>query len=182
MVIVSCGKILHTKLFGWSMSLPFNKFCVSPSSRTPNPTSYPKHLHPHELCLGCSSPYHSSGDFPHWGQFFNFSYGQLNTSFSSQGFESHSNSYTPNRDNHSNVSWYALALGNYALQPNELHHPEYLQFNIHSSMPSSYSHPPQKSLVQHFPTAHIDDLEERANQLMVARCSHTQPPHTHVPH
>ena len=49
-------------------------------------------------------------------------------------------------------------------------------------MPSSYNHPPQESLVQHFPTAHIDDLKERANQLVAARRAHTQPPHTHAPH
>ena len=110
------------------------------------------------------------------------SYGQLNTSFSDQGFELHSNSYTPNRNNHSDVSWYALASGNYALQSDELHHLEYLQFSSHSSLPSSYNHPPQESLVQHFPTAHIDDLEERSNQLMTTRCAHTQPPHTHAPH
>jgi hypothetical protein len=56
--------------------------------------------------------------------------------------------------------WYAHATGNYALQSHELHHREYPQFNNHSSMPSSYNHPPQESLEQHFPTAHIDDLEE----------------------
>jgi hypothetical protein len=44
------------------------------------------------------------------------------------------------------------------------------------------AHPPQKSLEQHFPTAHIDDFEERANQLMVARHAHTQLSHTHTPH
>ena len=49
-------------------------------------------------------------------------------------------------------------------------------------MLSSYNHPPQESLVQHFPTAHIDDLEERSNQLMAARRAHTQPLHTHAPH
>jgi hypothetical protein len=43
----------------------------------------------------------------------------------------------------------------------------------HSSMPSSYNHPSQESLVQHFPTAHFNDLEERVNQLMVARHAHT---------
>jgi hypothetical protein len=36
--------------------------------------------------------------------------------------------------------------------------------------------------VQHFPTAHIDDFEERANQLMAARHAHTQLSHTHTPH
>ena len=116
---------LHTKLVGWSMSLPFNNFSVSPSCKTPNPTNYPKNMHPHELCLGCSTPYRSSGDCPHWGQFSNFSYGQLNGNLFGQGFESHYNSYTPNWDNHSNVSWYAHATGNYALQSNELHHPDY---------------------------------------------------------
>ena len=49
-------------------------------------------------------------------------------------------------------------------------------------MPLSYNHPPQESLVKHFPTAHIDDLEERVNQLMVARHAHTQLLHTHAPH
>ena len=43
----------------------------------------------------------------------------------------------------------------------------------HSSMPSSYIHPPRESLVQHFPTAHFDDLKERVNQLMAARHAHT---------
>jgi dihydrodipicolinate synthase/N-acetylneuraminate lyase len=42
-----------------------------------------------------------------------------------------------------------------------------------SSMPSSYNHPPQESLMQHFLTAHTDDLEEGVNQLMAARHAHT---------
>jgi hypothetical protein len=48
-------------------------------------------------------------------------------------------------------------------------------FNVHNhySMPSLYNHPPQESLVQHFPTTHVDDLEERVNQLMEARHAHT---------
>jgi Zn-finger protein len=73
-------------------------------------------------------------------------------------------------------------MGNYALQSYEQHYPEYPQFNNHSSMPLSYNHHPQESLVQHFPTAHIDDLEERVNQLMATRHAHIQPPHTHAPH
>jgi hypothetical protein len=44
------------------------------------------------------------------------------------------------------------------------------------------AHPPQESLVQHFPTAHVDDFEGRANQLMAARHAHTQLSHTHTPH
>ena len=107
------------------MSLPFNNFNVNPSCRTPNPTNYPTNLHLHEPCLCCSSPYYSLGDCPHWGQFSNFSYGQINTNFSSQGFESHSNSYTSNQNNHSDVPWYAHAMGNYSPQVDELHHPEY---------------------------------------------------------
>jgi hypothetical protein len=51
----------------------------------------------------------------------------------------------------------------------------------HSSLPSSYNHPPQESLVQHFPTANFDDLEERVNQLMVATHAYTQLSHTHAP-
>jgi hypothetical protein len=38
----------------------------------------------------------------------------------------------------------------------------------HSSLPLSYNHPPQESLVQHFSTANVDDLKERVNQLMEA--------------
>jgi hypothetical protein len=52
----------------------------------------------------------------------------------------------------------------------------------HSSLLTSYNHPPQESLVQHFPTAHIDDLEERVNQLIAARHAHTQLSHTQAPH
>jgi hypothetical protein len=44
------------------------------------------------------------------------------------------------------------------------------------------AHPSQESLVQHFPTAHIDDLKERANQFMAVRHAHTQLSHTHTPH
>ena len=117
---------LHTKEWGWSMNFPICDFNVSPSRRTLAPTNYPQNFHPHEPCLCCSSPYHSSGNCSHWGQFFNFSYGQMNTNFPSQGFESHSNSYTLNWNNHSDLLWSACATGNYALQFDELHHLEYL--------------------------------------------------------
>jgi hypothetical protein len=72
------------------MSLPFDYFNVFPTT-----------LHPHEPCLHCSSPYHSLGDCPHWGQFSKFSNEQLNTSFSSPGFESNSNFYNLDWSNHS---------------------------------------------------------------------------------
>ena len=68
------------------MSLPLKFFSVSPSCRTPTLTNFPQNLHPYELCLGCSNPYHSSDDCPHCGQFSKFSYGQLNTSFSARSF------------------------------------------------------------------------------------------------
>ena len=71
-------------------------FNVSPSCKTSAPTNYPQNLHPHEPCLCCFNPYHSSSDYPSWGQFFNFSYEQMSTNFSNQGFESHSNCSDPN--------------------------------------------------------------------------------------
>jgi hypothetical protein len=72
------------------MSLPLNYFDVSPTT-----------LHPHEPCSHCSSPYHYLGDCPHWGQSSNFFKNkQLNTSFSSPGFESNSNFYNPDWSNY----------------------------------------------------------------------------------
>jgi hypothetical protein len=59
---------------------------------------------------------------------------------------------------------------------------EHFILDNHSSMPSLYNHPPRESLVQHFPSAHFDNLEERVNQLMVAMHAHTQLSHTHAPH
>jgi hypothetical protein len=57
-------------------------------------------------------------------------------------------------------------------------------FNVDNNyyMPSSYNHPPQELLVQHFPITHVNDLKERVNQIMAARHAHTQPSHTHAPH
>jgi hypothetical protein len=126
------------------MSLPFNYFNVFPCCRTPNPTNF----NPHELCSHCSNPYHSLGDFPHWGQFSNFSHEQMNTSFSSPGFESNSNFYNPNWSNHSNFSWHAHAAENFAPQSYGLHHPEYPQFDNPFSDPSSYDYSPKKSSLE----------------------------------
>jgi hypothetical protein len=58
---------------------------------------------------------------PIYGQSSNFAYEQMNTSFSSPGFESNSNIYTPDWSNHSDFSWQAHAMGNYAPQFHELH-------------------------------------------------------------
>jgi hypothetical protein len=52
----------------------------------------------------------------------------------------------------------------------------------HFSLPSSYNHPPQESLVQCFLTVNFNDLEERVNQLMATKHAHTQLSHTHAPH
>jgi Zn-finger protein len=241
------------------MSLPFDYFNVSPTT-----------LHPHGPCSHCSSPYHSIGDCPHWGQFSEFSNEQLNTSFSSPGFESNSNFYNPDWSNNSDFSWHDYATGNFAPQVDKLHHPEYPQFDNHFSSHSydyppqtssledtlkefmeqlgqptisashepsleesletfrktinqpcqelidatvanteaiarlegqfgqlvskinlveeeefqihEMAHPSQESFEQHFPTAHVDDFEGRANQLMAARQAHTQFFHTHTHH
>ena len=36
--------------------------------------------------------------------------------------------------------------------------------------------------MQHFSIAHINDLEDRVNQLMATRHAHVQPPHIYAPH
>jgi hypothetical protein len=241
------------------MSLPFDYFSVSPTT-----------MYPHEPCSHCSNPYHSSDDCPHWGQFSEFSNEQLNTSFSSPGFESNSNFYNPDWSNNSDFSWHNYATENFAPQVDELHHHEYPQFDNHfsshsydyppqtSSLEDTFkecmelvgqptisasheptlqesletfrktinqscqeiidatvadteaiarmevqfgqlvskfnlveeeefqihemAHPSQKSFEQHFPTAHVDDFEGRANQLMAARHAHTQFFYTHTHH
>jgi hypothetical protein len=85
------------------MSIPFDIYDV-----------FPTNFHPHEPCSHCSSPYHTLGDCPHWGQFSNFSNEQLNTSFSSPRFESNSNFYNPDWSNHSDFSWHDHATENFA--------------------------------------------------------------------
>ena len=88
------------------------------------------------------------GDYPHYGQFSNFSHEQLNTSFSSPGFESNSNFYNPYWSNHSDFSWQSHATENYAPQFDGLHHFEYPQFDNHFSNPSSFDFPPKQSSLE----------------------------------
>jgi hypothetical protein len=126
------------------MSLSFNYFNVFPSCRMPNPINF----YPHKLCSHCSSPYHSLGDCPHWGQFSNFSHEQMNTSFSSLGFESNSNFYNPNWNNHPDFSWQAHATENYAPQVDKLYHPNYSQFDNKFSSHPSYDNPPKQSSLE----------------------------------
>jgi hypothetical protein len=151
------------------MSLPFNYFNVSPSCRTLNPTNF----HPYEPCSHCSSPYHSLGDCPHWGQFSNFSHEQMNTSFFNPGFESNSNFYNPDWNNHPDFSWQAHATENYASQVDELHHPDYPQFDNQFSSHPSYDYSPEQYSLEEtlkefmelvgqptIPTSHELSLEE----------------------
>jgi hypothetical protein len=70
----------------------------------------------------------------------------MNTNFSSPGFDSNSNFYNSDWSNHSDFSWQAQAMRNCAPQFQELHHPEYLQFENQVLNPSSYDPLPQKSL------------------------------------
>ena len=126
------------------MSLPFNNFYVSPSCRTPNPTNF----HSYEPCSHYSCPYHSLGDCPHWGQFSNFSHEQMNTNFSSPGFESNSNFYNPDWSNHSDFLWQVHAMENYAPQSYGLYHHDYPQSNNLFFDPSSYDFPPKQSSLE----------------------------------
>jgi exonuclease VII small subunit len=81
-------------------------------------------------------------------QFSNLSHEQMNTNFSSLGFESNSNFYNPDWSNHSDFSWHAHATENYAPQVDELHHPDYLQSDNPFFDPSSYDYPPKKSSLE----------------------------------
>jgi hypothetical protein len=83
----------------------------------------------HKPCSYCSNPYHSDNNCPSWGQFSNFLYKQMNTSFSNSGCDLNCNFYNPNWSNQSNFSWSAQTIGNYTPQFQDLHHSNYLQFN-----------------------------------------------------
>jgi hypothetical protein len=116
-----------------------------PSCRTPTSTYYTPNFYPHEPCSYCSNPNHSVSNCPSWGQFYNFSYEQMNTNFSSSGFDSNFNFYNSDWSNHFDFSWQAQDMGNCAPQFQELHHFEYLQFDDQSSHPSSYNYPASSS-------------------------------------
>jgi hypothetical protein len=111
----------------------YNNFSTqhaSPSGRTPAPINYTHNCYPYKPCSYCSNPYHSSSNCPSWGRDSKFSYDQMNTNFSSLGFESNSNVYNSDWRNHPNFSWQAQAMGNCAPQYHDLHHPEYSQFTL----------------------------------------------------
>jgi hypothetical protein len=68
----------------------------------------------------------------------------MNTNFSSPEFKSNSNFYTLEWNNHSNFSWQAQVIGNYALQFDKLQNLEYSQFDNQASHPSAYNYPTQE--------------------------------------
>jgi exonuclease VII small subunit len=84
----------------------------------------------------------------HGDNFSFFSYRNMNTNFSSRGFESNSNFYTSDWSNHSDFSWQAHVMGNYAPQSYGLHHLEYPQFDNPSSNPLSYNYPSKQSSLE----------------------------------
>jgi hypothetical protein len=138
---------------------------ASPSGRTPAPTNYTHNFYPHKPCSYCSNPYHSSSNCPSWGQGSNFSYDQMNTNFFSPGFDSNSNVYNSDWSNPSNFSWQAQAMRNCAPQPQELHHPEYSQFNHQFSYHSSYNYPAQKLSLEDTLKAFIQESKQNIQKL-----------------
>jgi hypothetical protein len=133
------------------MSFYFDNYCdssaqhASPSDRTLAPTNYPYSFNPCEPCSYCSDPYHSASSCPSWGQFCNLSYEQMNPNFYSLGFDANLNFYNPDWSNHHDFSGQAQAMGSCAPQFQELHHPDYPQFDSQSSHPSSYNYPASSS-------------------------------------
>jgi hypothetical protein len=88
--------------------------CNLTSCRTLALVNSSHHFKPHEPCSYYSNPRYQVGNCSSFGQFFNFSYEQMNTNFSNPWFESNSNFYTPDWSNHSNFLWQAHAMGNYS--------------------------------------------------------------------
>jgi hypothetical protein len=72
----------------------------------------------------------------------------MNTSFFNPGFESNSNFYNSDWSNHPDFSWQAHAKENYASQVDELHHPDYPQFDNQFSSYPSYNYPHKQSFLK----------------------------------
>ena len=90
----------------------------------------------HESCSYCSNPHHQVENCPSFKQFSNFSYKQINTSFSS-----------PNWSNYSDFSWQVHATRNYAPQIDKLCNPKYPQFDNQFST-SLCNYPAQQSSLE----------------------------------
>jgi hypothetical protein len=99
------------------------------------PTHFSHTYTPHKPCSYYSNPYHSDNSCPSWGQFSNFSYEQMNNSFSNPGCDSNSNFYNPDWCNHFDFSWSTQTTGNYAPQFQELHHSDYPHFDYQAQPP-----------------------------------------------
>jgi hypothetical protein len=155
----------------------YNNFSAqhaSPSGRTPAPINYTYNCYPHKPCSYCSNPYHSSSNCPSWGRGSNFSYDQMNTNFSSPGFESNSNVYDSDWRNHPNFSWQAQAIGNCAPQYHDLYHPKYPQINHQSSPPSSYNYPAQRLSLEETLQAFIQTSNRNMQELKSVTMSNNQ--------
>jgi len=87
------------------------------------------------------------------------------TNFSNLGFDSNSNFYNPDQSNHSDFSWQAQAMGNYAPQYHELHHPEYPQFDHQCCNPSSYNYPEPMSSLEDTLKAFIPESNQNIQEL-----------------
>jgi hypothetical protein len=129
--------------------------------------------HPYGPCSYCSDPYHSASNCPSRGQFYNPSYEQMNTNFSSLGFDSNYNFYNPDWRNHSNFSWQTQAMGNCATQYHDLHHPKNPQFNHQSSPPSSYNYQGQELSLEDTLKAYTQKMKQNIQELKEANFSNS---------
>jgi hypothetical protein len=89
----------------------------------------------HGPCSYCYSPYHHVRDCPTAGQFSNYFYEHMNTSFSRPGNDLYFDYYNLAWSNQPNFLWQAQASGKYAPQCHKLHHQSYSQFNDQSYSP-----------------------------------------------
>ena len=116
-----------------------DKFYQFKAARS-TPTHFSHTYTPHNPYSYCSNPYHSDNNCLSWWQFSNFSYKQVNTSFSNPGCDSNSNFYNSDWSNQSDFSYSAKPTRNYAYQFDEVHHLDYLQFD-HQAQPPAYQVP-----------------------------------------
>jgi hypothetical protein len=93
----------------------------------------------------------------------NFSYEQMNISFSNPGCDSNSNFYNLDWSNQFDFLWPAQATENYAPQFQELYHSDYRQFN-HQAQPPVYQvpQPAPQSLLEDMMKALIQTVNQSA--------------------
>jgi hypothetical protein len=118
---------------------------VSPNGRTLTLTNYPHNFYSHGPCSYCSDPYHNASNCLSWGQFCNLSCEQMNTNFSSLGFDYDSNVYNPD--------WSNIQISRGKLKPWEIVLPNFMNctiLNIRSSK--------TKSLILHHMILFLNNL------------------------